>query len=114
MLQISLAALRNEGRGRGWRAILPPESGHSPPECGRARPYPCRLLATPITSPHLGRPIMPSPVQALKKLTVALAICLSWPAASALAQCPDGSPPPCRGARAAPPPPSHSVAVLHL
>lgn len=58
---------------------------------------------------------MPSPVQALKKLTVALAICLSWPAASALAQCPDGSPPPCRAATGRPPAPAaNSVAVLYL
>ena len=58
---------------------------------------------------------MTSPGQALKTLTVALALCLGWPEASALAQCPDGSPPPCRAATGRPPAPAaNSVAVLYL
>ena len=49
-----------------------------------------------------------------------LALGLAWPAATVLAQCPDGTPPPCRGTRVAagPPvpaaPPSNSVAVLYF
>ncbi len=41
-------------------------------------------------------------------------VCAAVPAVPALAQCPDGTPPPCRGARVAAAPTANSVAVLYF
>ena len=46
--------------------------------------------------------------------TFLLCVCAAVPAVPAAAQCPDGSPPPCRGARAAAAPAANSVAVLYF
>ena len=53
---------------------------------------------------------------ATARLAAALAVALlaAWPSDGLLAQCPDGTPPPCRGARPAAAPAPNSVAVLYF